>query len=61
VTIEVPQGTTGTSLADIETMHRDALQRVFLADPALVTPGAFGAAPTGLTGRSDAPAPQRAP
>jgi hypothetical protein len=61
VTIEVPQGVTGTALADIEVMHRDLLQRVFLADPALVTPGAFGAAPAGLRGTSDAPPPVRAP
>ena len=61
VTIEVPQGVTGGPLSDIETMHRDALERVFLADPSLVTPGAFGTAPAGLRGRSDAPAPTRAP
>jgi hypothetical protein len=61
LTIEVPQGVRGNPLADIETMHRDLLQRVFLADPALVTPGAFGTAPAGLQGRSDAPAPTRAP
>jgi hypothetical protein len=61
LTVEVPQGVRGNALADIETMHRDLLQRVFLADPALVTPGAFGTAPTGLQGRSDAPAPTRAP
>ena len=61
LTIEVPQGVRGNSLTDIETMHRDLLHRVFLADPALVTPGAFGTAPAGLQGRSDAPAPTRAP
>ncbi len=61
VTVEVPQRVTGRDLESIETMHRDLLQRVFLADPALVTPGAFGTAPSGLRGRSDAPAPRRAP
>lgn len=42
-------------------MHRDLLHRVFLAHPSLVTPGAFGAAPAGLRGTSDAPPPTRAP
>jgi len=60
VTVEVPQRVSGADLANIETMHRDLLERVFLADPSLVTPGAFGAAPAGLQGRSDAPAPTRA-
>jgi len=60
VTVEVPQRVGGADLANIETMHRDLLERVFLADPSLVTPGAFGAAPAGLQGRSDAPAPTRA-
>jgi hypothetical protein len=61
VTIEVPQGVTGDPLTDIETMHSDLLQRVFLAEPALATPGAFGAAPAGLRGTSDAPPPTRVP
>jgi hypothetical protein len=61
VTVEVPQRVTGPDLENIETMHRDLLQRVFLADPALLTPGAFGTAPSGLRGRSDAPPPRRAP
>ena len=61
VTVEVPQSVAGTALADIETMHCDLRQRVFLADPALATPGAFGTAPSGLQGVSNAPAPTRAP
>jgi hypothetical protein len=60
VTVEIPQQVSGTDLTNIEAMHRDLLQRVFLAEPALVTPGVFVTPPAGLQGRSDAPAPTRA-